>query len=82
MHRLSEVVGSVVGKVRSIVRRTGAPAADTNDASRNYEAERETDRLGGMSQEDREWEAASLERNRQAQEREQMPPGDAADERR
>ncbi len=74
MHRLSEVVRSVVGKARSIGRRTAAPAADTSDASRNYEDERETSRLGGMSEEDRAWETASRERNTGAEARDASPP--------
>jgi hypothetical protein len=74
MHRLSEVVKSVVGKARGIGRRTGASAADTSDAARNYDDERETSRLGGMSEEDRAWEAASQERNTKAEARDASPP--------
>lgn len=54
---------------------TGAPV----DAERNYGDEREANRVGGLSDEDREWEAASLERNRQAQERGKTPPADGGD---
>ena len=74
MHRLSEVVRSVVGKARGIVGRSGAPATDTRDAPRNYKDEREATRLGGMSEEDRAWEAASRERNTAAEARDTSPP--------
>lgn len=74
MHRLSEVVRSVVGKARGIVHRTGAPAADTSDAPRNYKDEREATRLGGMSEEDRAWETASRERNAAAEAQDASPP--------
>ena len=74
MQRLSEVVRSVVGKVRSIVQRTGAPADDTSDAPRNYTDEREATRLGGMSDEDRAWETASQERNEAADAGDASPP--------
>ena len=36
-------------------------------ADRNYVGEREDTRLGGMSAEDRDWEQASLQRNRDRQ---------------
>jgi hypothetical protein len=41
-------------------------------STRDYEQERESSRVTQMSSEDREWEAASLQKNREAQE--QKPP--------
>ncbi|HYH12891.1 MAG TPA: hypothetical protein VD789_11095 [Thermomicrobiales bacterium] len=63
---------AVVAYMRA--RSSGATGGSAGDASRDYRGERETDRLGGMSAEDREWEAASLERNRQSQERNRTTP--------
>lgn len=65
------VVVAAVLYMRS--RGAGTTGVEANDPSRNYRGDRETDRLGGMSDEDREWESASLERNRKSQER--QPPG-------
>ena len=61
------VAAAVVAYMR--VRAANASGPETADPSRNYTNERESDRVGGMSDEDREWEAASLKRNRDAQER-------------
>lgn len=55
-------------------RNTGVSGGEASDPSRDYRDERETDRLAGMSDEDREWETASLDRNRRAQERDHTPP--------
>ena len=74
MQRLRDVVGSVVGKARRLSGRSGAPAADTGDAARNYEDEREATRLGGMSEEDRAWEAASRRRSEAADAGDAPPP--------
>lgn len=49
------------------------PAAP-NDPARDYTGERETGRLADMSDEDRAWEAASLQRNRESEARDQDPP--------
>ncbi len=46
-----------------------APLSD-----RNYAQERETSRVGQMSEEDRAWEASSLQKNRDAQEKAPPPP--------
>ena len=42
-------------------------------ASRGYVQDREDERVGRMSDEDRAWEAASLERERERREREDTP---------
>lgn len=55
-------------------RRASVAQTGTIDSARDYGAERETGRLDSMSAEDREWEAASLERSRQS--RETSPPSD------
>lgn len=54
--------------------RSSDTSGTVDNSTRDYQGERETDRLGGMSAEDREWEAASLERNRQTQEAREKPP--------
>lgn len=71
---LAIVVAAAFLYVRSRNTRIGGGSA-TDDSSRNYRDERETTRLGGMSDEDREWEAASQERNRQTEGRGDTPPG-------
>lgn len=65
------VTAAVIAYTR--VRGGSTPDPET-DPSRNYTDERETDRVGGMSAEDREWEAASIQRNRDAEERDTAPP--------
>jgi FtsZ-interacting cell division protein ZipA len=47
-------------------------------ANRNYVGEREDTRLGGMSAEDRDWEQASLQRNRDRQASQATPGGNQA----
>ena len=42
-------------------------------ASRGYLQDREDERVGRMSDEDRAWEAASLQRDRERREREETP---------
>ncbi len=68
------VILAVALVVYARARRAGTPAGQGDDSSRDYRGERETNRTSGMSDEDREWEAASLERNRQAQEQDRTPP--------
>ena len=73
------VVVVVVVLVAAVVlylrrRDTGVSGDAAGDASRDYGGERETGRLAGMSEEDRTWEAASLKRNRESEEREQPTP--------
>ncbi|HET9662175.1 MAG TPA: hypothetical protein VFP05_17750 [Thermomicrobiales bacterium] len=46
--------------------------AAANRSDRNYEQEREDSRVSHLSDEDRAWEAASLQKNREAQQ--QSPP--------
>ena len=74
MQRLRDAVGSVVGQARRLIGRSGAPAADTGDAARNYDDEREATRLGGMSEEDRAWETASQKRSEAADTGDAPPP--------
>lgn len=69
------VVLAVIGIVFMRSRTTDGTADTTVDAPRNYTTERETARTGGLSEEDRTWEAASQERNRQKHERDSSPPG-------
>jgi hypothetical protein len=42
---------------------------------RDFTQEREADRVSQMSEEDRTWEAASLQSSQEARERDQSPPG-------
>lgn len=53
---------------------SGGGDVDNSGPARDYTEERETNRVGGMSDEDREWEAGSQRKNREAQERDQSPP--------
>lgn len=55
-------------------RNAGVSAVRGDDDTRDYRGEREANRTSAMSDEDHAWEAASLERNRQAQERDPPPP--------
>jgi hypothetical protein len=48
---------------------------DTGQPPRDYSQEREDNRVRRMSEEDRVWEAASLQRDQEAREQEQSPPG-------
>lgn len=75
MHRLTDALGAMMGTARRLVRRR-SPEPDTGsaDVPRDYNVERETDRVGAMSAEDRAWETASRERNRAAEAGEQSPP--------
>ena len=57
--------------------RTGGRDTTAAGSPRDFTAERETDRVGNLSEEDQAWEAASLTRNRQVQARDQTPPGDS-----
>lgn len=66
------VAGAVFVYSRS--RNTSPSGGGADEATRDYQGEREADRLGGMSAEDREWEAASVERNRQNQASREKPP--------
>jgi hypothetical protein len=68
------VILAVALVVYARARRAGTPVSQGDDSSRDYREERETNRTSGMSDEDREWEAASLERNLQAQDRHRTPP--------
>jgi LPXTG-motif cell wall-anchored protein len=47
---------------------------DSTLPARDFTQEREADRVGHMTAEDRTWEAASIGRNRAAGERDQTPP--------
>jgi biopolymer transport protein ExbB/TolQ len=69
------IVLAVIGTVYVVMRRNSR-AAQANEgapaANRDFVGERETSRLGDMSEEDRAWQAASLEQDRAN--REQHPP--------
>ena len=52
---------------RAVQRRDARPAS--GGPARDFRQEREDARVGHMSEEDRTWEAASSERNRETQER-------------
>ncbi|HEV2129185.1 MAG TPA: hypothetical protein VGR22_11250 [Thermomicrobiales bacterium] len=69
------IVASVYLVLR--IRRSRAPRSDTDATSRDYTGDREAHRVGEMSDEDREWEAASLRRSHEAEERDRTPPGRA-----
>ncbi len=64
------------------IRRSDAPRSDAGATSRDYTGDREAHRVGGMSDEDREWEAASLRRSHEAQERQPVPPANDDSDRR
>ena len=51
--------------------KTGPPISPPD---RNYSQEREDSRVGQMSEEDRTWQEASLQKNRDAQEQKPPPP--------
>ena len=75
MQRLSNAIDAITGSARRLVRRRPADtAAGAPDAPRDYKDERETDRRGAMSAEDRAWETASRERSREADARKESPP--------
>jgi hypothetical protein len=72
---LAIIVLAVLGIVYVVLRRNSRTErldAGTSAASRDFPGERETSRLTGMSEEDRTWQAASLEKDRAN--REQKPP--------
>jgi hypothetical protein len=57
------------------IRRSPTTLVDADATTHDYRADRETGRLAGMSDEDRAWESASLERNRVTEEgRDRNPP--------
>ncbi len=58
-----------LGLLRSRGTRKGQSAADPDGTRTDFAQGREDDRHAHMSAEDRAWEAASLQRNRDAQER-------------
>jgi hypothetical protein len=75
MQRLSDAIGSIVGSARRLIRRPSADTgADPAAGPRNYQGEREADRLGGMSAEDRAWETASRERSQEAEAQQHSSP--------
>jgi hypothetical protein len=61
----------LVGVLRSVRARSG-DAGPTQAADQDFVEERESSRLGAMSEEDRAWQAASLEKNRAN--RDESPP--------
>lgn len=78
------VVGIVVVLIVAVVvvrnrqeRERHRPRPDDR-ADRNYAGEREDTRLGGMSAEERDWEQASLQRNRDRQAGTPAPGGSQA----
>jgi membrane protein implicated in regulation of membrane protease activity len=48
------------------------PTLDDTSSARDFVAERETSRMGNLSAEDQDWQAASLEKDRASRER--TPP--------
>ncbi|MDP9356690.1 MAG: hypothetical protein M3R02_15660 [Chloroflexota bacterium] len=58
-----------LGLLRSRGQRQGQSAADPEGTRADFAQGREDERQAHMSAEDRAWEAASLQRNRDAQER-------------
>jgi hypothetical protein len=63
------IAASVILFLRYRGRGGGVPLASRTGIgpNRNYAQEREEARVGRMSEEDQEWESASLERNREEQ---------------
>ena len=53
--------------------RSGSARQASTPADRDYKQEREDDRHAHMSDEDRAWEAASLQRNRELRARDDTP---------
>jgi membrane protein implicated in regulation of membrane protease activity len=68
------VVFLVLRARRTAERTRHTTLAGSDDGSRNYAQERETDRMSHMSDSDQAWQAASLQRNRDNQARKQTPP--------
>jgi len=75
-----DTITSLIRRVTSMLG-SGTTRASTQDVTaagsppRDFTQERETGRVGNFSEEDQAWEAASLKRNREAQVRDQTPPG-------
>jgi len=68
------VVGFRVLRARRTAEKTRRDTlAESDTASRDYAQERETNRVSHMSESDQEWQAASLQRNRDNQARDQAP---------
>lgn len=62
-------------RTRRTANRTRQDALLESDTGpRDYEQERETNRMSNMSESDQAWQAASLQRNRDNQARDQPPP--------
>ena len=58
------------------LRRRGAAARPAGaPAPRDFAREREAGRQAGLTEEDRAWQEASLQRDRERRERDQSPPG-------
>ena len=67
LRRIQGWLGPLLGRGGKGGREDGAPA------SRGYTQDREDERVGRMSDEDRAWEAASLQRDRERREEENRP---------
>ncbi len=62
----------LIDRLRRRGRADGPAGAST---ARDYAQEREDSRQAGLSDEDRAWQEASLQRDQERRERDQSPPG-------
>ena len=72
---MNTVRSIVAGLKRAVAGRRGESQQAAAPAPRDYAQERADDRRAGLSEEDRAWEAASLQRERDARARDDDPAG-------
>ncbi len=76
MNAITSLIKRLTSGRGSGATRTGGRETTAAGSPRDFAAERETGRVGDLSEEDQAWEAASLARNREAQGREKTPSED------
>ena len=76
MNAITSLIKRLTSGRGSAATRAGGRETTAAGSPRDFTEERETGRVGNLSEEDQAWEAASLKRNRDAQARDQTPPGD------
>ncbi len=67
MDAITSLIKRLTSGRGSAATRTGGREATAAGSPRDFTAERETGRVGNLSEEDQAWEADSLKRNRDAQ---------------
>ena len=75
MNAITSLIKRLTSGRGSGATRTGGWETTGTGSPRDFTVERETSRVGNLSEEDQAWEAASLKRNRDAQAGNQTPPG-------